>query len=235
MKRGALLAVVVLPVALAGAGCRFGAASFDGTLVDRPFEPNGTVFSYVDARDASLAEDEADPPVAVAATWLVFDPASDLSDLEGAELASYAHELRLRDALSLVFARRSDVELGATFESVVEAEEELGDGALRADVHLAPERLDASKTYAAYVPFAGRREVRVEIDEADFDNTRSIAGRISVEYARAAGDPTDVKEGSVDGTFRAPLVDERVAERNLSLLQTRDVIGLPLDAPADVP
>jgi hypothetical protein len=235
MKRGALFAVLVVLVALAGAGCRFGGASFEGLLADRPFEPTGTVFGYVDAHDEALVVDDTDPPVAIAATWLVFDPTSDLADLDGSELESYAHELRLRDALSLVFAKRSDVGLGAAFTSTVEAGAETGDGALRARVHLAPERLDASKTYADFVPFAGRRVVRVEIDEADFDNLRSIAGRLSVSYVRADGDPEDVKEGSVSGEFRAPLVDERIAERNLSLLQAQEPIGLPTSAPQDVP
>lgn len=235
MKRSAVLAVAAI-FALALSGCRFGSAAFAGTLADRTFDPGGTVFAYVDARDAALVQDDdADPPVAIAATWLVFDPRSDLADKDGAELDALAHELRLRDALSLVFAARSDVTIGATFESDLRGEEETGDGAMTAHVHLAPERLDGAKTYADFVPFAGRRVVHVALEEVDFDNLREIAGRVSVAFERTDGDPAEVREGTVTGTFRAPLVEERLAERNLSLLQCEDVLGLPLRAPEVVP
>ena len=230
MKRSALLALLAL-----SGGCRFGAASFSGTLADRAFDPGGTVFSYVDARDAALVEDEdEDPPVAIVATWLVFDPTSDLADLDGHELDSYAHELRLRDALSLVFARRSDVAIGATFESDVEGGVETGDGGLDARVHLAPERLDGSKTYADFVPFAGRRVVRVALEEVDLELDRYMTGRVSISFQRTDADPGEVREGEVQGTFRAPLVEERLAERNLSLLEAEPILGLPAssgDAP----
>lgn len=227
--RGAPL--VLLVVALAG--CRYGSAGFEGTLGDRPFEPTGTVFSYVDARDEALAvDDDADPPVAIAMTWLVFDPTADLGDEDGARLAALAHELRLRDALSLVVARQSLVEVGASLESRVRGDAELADGQLRSVVHLAPERLDASKTYADFVPFAGERVVRLEIDEVDFETGGGVSGRVSVAFERADGDPGQVREGAVQGGFRAPLVEERVAERNLSLLEGEEVLGLPLRAPA---
>ncbi len=212
-------------------GCRFGQASFEGTLVDRGFDPTGTVFGYVDSHDDALVQDEDDdPPVAVAMTWLVFDAASDLADLDGAALASYAHELRLRDALSLVWSQQSAVQSGDAFVSTRIGDEETEEEGFTARVHLAPERLDATNTYADFVPYASKRVVRVELDEADFANAKVVAGRISVAFARGDADPGDVKEGTVTGTFRAPLVDERRAERNLALLDVQDVLGLPLTA-----
>ena len=72
--------------ALCLTGCRFGEARFITDLdVDAAFDPGGTVFSYLDERDANLVEDR-DPRVVVAMTWVVFDPKSDLSDLDGRSL-----------------------------------------------------------------------------------------------------------------------------------------------------
>ncbi len=236
MRRALSLFVVgtTLSAALCATGCRFGSASFTSTLPDRGFEPNGTVFSYVDDHDDALVQDEDDnPQVAVAMTWLVFDAASDLADLDGAALASYAHELRLRDALSLVFTQQSTVQGGESFVSTRIDEVETEDDGFTAFVHLAPERLDATNTYADFVPYASKRVVRVELDEAEFTDAKVISGRVSVAFARGAADPGEVKEGTFTGDFRAPLVDERIAERNLSLLKCDDVLGLPLSSPVE--
>lgn len=219
--------------ALAATGCRFGEATFDGDLAGRPFVPGGTTFGYLDERDDNL--DDKDPaPVAVAMTWIIFDAASDLNDLPGAELENWRHELRLRDALSLVFTDSSDVVPGATFRSVVEGGNEVGDGALTARLHLAPERLTATSTYAAFQPYGARRVVDVELDEARLlEDGPVLAGTVTVSVERADTDSDDVLTGSLQGRFRAPLVSERVAEQNLSLLVVDDILGLPLDDGGD--
>jgi hypothetical protein len=227
MSRSRFL-VVTLALAALLTGCRVGEASFDGDIGGRAFTPGGTTFAYVDARDDNL--NELDPAhVAVAMTWIIFDPASDLSDLNGSELENWRHELRLRDALSLVFADEADVVPGATFQSVVQGGNETGDGKLLARLHLAPERLSASSTYADFVPFGAQRTVSVELDEARLlEDGPVLAGTITVNIGRADTDPDDVLTGELQGRFRAPVVEERVAERNLSLLITDDILGLPI-------
>ncbi len=222
-----LAASLVLLVSTVMAGCRFGQATFTGTLSARTFDPGGTVFSYVDEHDAALLAED-DPRVAVAMTWVVFDPQSDLSDVEGSELADIAHELVLRDALALEFSAQSDVSGGEAFESVVVGGDEQGDGRMTARVHLAPDRLSGSSSYADVVPLASRRTTTVELDVADFADLRELRGTATIAFARTDNDPGDAVEGSFTGTFYAPLVEERVAEQNLALLQGDDVIGLPL-------
>jgi len=231
MFRTGLLAAACLTLTLS-AGCRFGEASFDGTLGERTFSPGGTVFAYVDAKDDNLnATDPA--PIAVAMTWIIFDPTSDLNDLPGTELENWRHELRLRDALSLVFANEADVVPGATFRSVVEGGNLVSDGALIARMHLAPERLTAASTYADFTPFGARRIVDVELDEARLlEDGPVLSGTISVTIEQAGTDPDDVLTGEMQGRFRAPIVSERVAERNLSLLIVDDILGLPLSSAA---
>lgn len=228
--------VLSIPLLLAGAlvalapltGCRFGAASFDGALGDRAFDPGGTVFSYMDARDDDLVERDT-IPLAVAMMWIAFDPETDLNDLAGAELENYRQELRLRDALSFVFEDAEKLSSGASFESLVEGGSELGDGALQARLHLAPERITRSSTYASFRPYGARRRVSVSLDEVRLLESGSVvAGDVIVEVSRADTDPPDVLEGRLEGRFVAPLIDERAAEQNLSLLDVEDLLGLPL-------
>lgn len=224
--RPVLVASLVAASVVLG-GCRFGQASFTGTLSARTFDPGGTVFSYVDEHDAALLVDE-DPRVAVAMTWVVFDPQADLSDVEGSELADISHEMVLRDALALEFAAQSDVSAGEGFESVLVGGAEQGDGRMTARVHLAPDRLSGSSSYADVVPLASRRTTTVELDVADFADLRELRGTVTIAFARTDNDPGDAIEGSFTGAFYAPVVEERVAEQNLALLQGNDVIGLPL-------
>ena len=105
-------AVCALPLLLVG--CRFGEASFETSFDDVAFDAGGTVFSYADSRDAALTVND-DPPVAIAMTWIVFDPKSDLSDFDGASLFAMAHEMAVRDALAIVFDRQGAIEDGSTF------------------------------------------------------------------------------------------------------------------------
>lgn len=217
------------------AGCRFGAAAFEGDLGGRSFDPGGTVFSYVDGRDDNLVEN-ARPRVVVVMTWVVFDPEGDLNDLQGSELEDLAHELRLRDALALVFDDQGDVVPGATFESVVVGGEETGNGKLSARVHLAPERLGPSSSYEGFQPFGSTRTVTVTLDEASFlEGKAGLFGRVILEVERSAQDPGDARIGRVEGRFSAPLVKERVAEHNLALLAVDDLLGLPLSPRKEAP
>ncbi|MBM4280994.1 MAG: hypothetical protein FJ137_09605 [Deltaproteobacteria bacterium] len=231
---------VVAVVTVGGSGCRFGEAAFSTSFDDVGFDPGGTVFATLDGRDQNLVED-GDPRVAVAMTWVVFDPAGDLSDLDGAALSSMAHEMAVRDALTLVFANQGEVDPGARFLVVREggAIVQSGDGddvlpGLDFRLHVAPERLDAGSTYAGIAPFGSRRTLEVTIDEATFGDTDPVvAGELTLTFDAIAGrDAGDAREGSISGAFRAPLVVEAVAEKNAALLagaQGSDaVLALPL-------
>lgn len=220
--------VLVLLLAALTAGCRFGDASFEGTLGDRPFDPGGTVFSYVDERDDDLLERERKPAVIVM-TWVAFNPEGDLNDLPGSELENVRHELRLRDALALVFEDASALSRGKSYESLSEGGSELGDDGLRARVHLAPERLTRGSTYADFKPYGSRRRVTVSFDEVRLlEDGAVLAGEVVLDVSREELDPPGVLEGRLEGRFRAPAVEERAAERNLSLLAVEDILGLPL-------
>lgn len=209
-------------------GCRFGEASFDGGLGDGSFDPGGTVFSYVDERDDDLVERDQ-KPVVITMTWIAFDPEADLNDLPGAELEDYKHELRVRDALALVFDDSDALTPGSTFETISEGGSELSDDGLSARVHLAPERLTRGSTYADFKPYGSRRQVNVNLDEARLLEEGSVlTGDIVIDVSRSDLDPPQVLEGRLEGHFRAPAVSERAAEKNLALLAVDDILGLPL-------
>lgn len=220
------------------AGCRFGEAQFTSSIDEVDFDAGGTVFSYLDERDANLAVD-TDPRVAVSMSWIVFNAAGDLSDVDGASLASMAHELEVRDTLSLVFSHQSDVDAEASFSVVKEGDEIVEGDSVDVVVHFAPERLASSSSYEELVPLGSRRSLEVTIDEARFSASDPVvAGHFTLDIEAIAGrDIGKAREGSIEGTFVAPLVQERVAEKNLALLNaaaSSDVLGLPL-APRSTP
>ncbi len=225
-----MVRLVFLCAALATTmGCRFGEAHFTTSFDGVGFDPGGTVFAYLDERDANLVED-TDPRVVVAMTWIVFDPQSDLNDLDGAALSAMSHEMAVRDTLVLVFPRQGAVDDGEKFTSVRDGDVVTGD--VEARVHLAPERLDASSTFEQIAPFASRQNVKVSIDSAGFgDAAGVVAGDVTVEFEAVEGrDVGKAKEGDIEGAFRAPLVEEAIAEANLALLDDNGLLGLPLGA-----
>jgi hypothetical protein len=234
MASASLRRTSLLIIALTASGCRFGQATFESSLDEVGFDAGGTVFSYLDERDANLAVD-TDPRVAVSMSWIVFNPAGDLSDVDGAQLASMAHELEVRDTLSLVFANQGDVDADATFSVVKEGDAIVEGDSVDFFVHFAPERLTSSSSYEELVPLGSRKSLEVTIDEARFgDGDPVVAGHFTLDVEAIAGrDIGKANEGSIEGTFIAPLVQERVAEKNLALLNaaaSTDVLGLPLAA-----
>lgn len=228
MQTQALVPLALLGlVATLASACRFGEASFESTLEGRRFDPSGTVFSYEDERDQDLDIDD-NPRVVVVMVWPIFDPASDLNDLAGVDLANLAHELWLRDGLALVFHRSSDVAVDATF-TTTGLDGEPGAGGMAAQLHLAPEALDADSTYADIVPLASSRTATVTItDETLGRDGALVAGEVALRFERQDSDPGDAIEGELRGTFSAPVVAERIAERNLAILDVQRSLGLPL-------
>jgi hypothetical protein len=222
-------ALVALTALALVSGCQWGSAGFAGAIGDRGFDPNGTVFTYVDSYDDNLNEDSR-PRVVVFMTWLIFDPSSDMRDLDGATLENLKHEFELRDAMAIVFDDQTEVSAGATFESrTASGVEESNDG-LSARVHFAPERLTGASTYSDFRPFGSERVVTITIDSAGFvdGGVRGINGRAVIDVSTSESDPADSLTGRLEGTFSAPLVEERVAESNLSLLTADETLGVPL-------
>jgi hypothetical protein len=218
-------ALVVTAALLAFTGCRYGGASFSSTVPGRSFEPNGTVFAYLDEHDAALTEDK-DPRVVVFGTWIIFDPNGDLNDVEGSALEEMRHELAIRDAFALVFNSQKNVDAGEKFKTTIVGAE--ADGSVDARLHFAPERLTSSSTYGDVQPLASKRTVEVTIERAFDDAQSGVQGAMNIVFKATSDDPGNTKEGELTGTFNAPLVSERVAEQNLALLNVEDIVGLPL-------
>jgi hypothetical protein len=236
MLRGDMrIALSMMLIASSLSACHHGDARFDSDF-DRPFDVGGTVFSYLDETRADLST-EADPRVVVAMTWVVFNPAGDLNDRPGDELDAIRHELGLRDAMSLVFANQGEVDAGESFEVIIEGDQQMSIRGLQAFLHLSPERLNADSTYDGLLPFASKRTVTVDIEQATFvDSAASVNGDITIKFEAVEGrDPGSAREGLLTGTFAAPLVTERTAEQNLAVLRVEEELGLPLSDRAVVP
>lgn len=222
-----------LVLALGISGCRYGSASFKSEIAKTRFDPSGTVFSYVDAHDDNFVEDEL-PRVAVFMSWLTFNPEQDLRDRSGTELENMRHELGLRDALSLVFHDQAAMKVNADLSSESVNGVFQGEGTMRARLHFAPERLLADSSYADVLPWGSQQNVDVELSQADFDKGGGVAGTVRVRIERTDADPEYAAFGTFEGTFVAPLVEERVAEQNLAVLASETWVGLPLP-PRELP
>jgi hypothetical protein len=227
--RSLLVAILLVACLAPTAGCQWGSAGFVGDLGGRTFDPAGTVFSYLDGRDDNLVEDDR-PRAVVFMTWLIFNPAGDLNDLEGAELEDYRHEMALRDAMAIVFDDAAVLLPGDRLESnIVDGVEESTDG-VQVRLHFAPERLNAFTTYADFKPFGSERQAVVRLSTVGLEPPVSaIDGSVTITIGLSDSDPAEALTGTLEGTFSAPLVDERVAEHNLALLESEPLLGVPLD------
>jgi hypothetical protein len=206
--------------------CTVGDATFVADNVDVAFDPGGTVFSYVDATQSDFST-EADPRVVVAMLWTTFDPQGDLSDLSGDRLDAVVHETHQRDALSLVFPQQTVVDTGADFTT---------DNGLIASLMFAPERVDASSTYANFRPYGSQQTVTVALTNVRFpnvdDDSGTIDGDVTITIAAVPDvDPGNARTGTLRGAFTAPIQNERSAEKNLALLDVKAELLLPLSDP----
>lgn len=226
--RSLLVALVLIATLAPLTGCQWGSAGFVGDLGGVTFDPAGTVFTYVDRRDDNLVEDDR-PRAVVFMTWLIFNPAGDLNDLEGAELEDYRHEMSVRDAMAIVFEDAAALAPGDRLESnIVGGVEESTDG-VEVRLHFAPERLNAFSTYDGFAPFGSERQAIVRLNTVGLQPPVSaIEGTVDVTISLGDDDPEGARTGTLEGTFTAPLVDERVAEHNLALLESEPLLGVPL-------
>ena len=222
-RMGTLSCAVAFAAALSA--CRFGGGAFEGDLGGQPFDPIGTAFTYLDARDADLAARET-PRVVVVSTWLIFDPNRDLNETEGALLEDMQHEAALRDNLALIFASPDVAGPGETLVSVREGGQQAEGEDLDARVYLQPEVLTRASTFDGFRPFASRRTVSTTVTALDLAAGAGFSGDVSLVLERAEGDPDDAREGQVSGDLFAPVVGERLAEHNLAVLGIDELLGL---------
>lgn len=228
------ICIAGLMLALATSGCRFGEASFQGEVENTQFDPGGTVFAYIDGFDDNFVE-YTTPRVVVFMSWLTFDPERDLRDRSGSELENLRHELGLRDAMSLVFTEPDAMEVNADFSSETVDGVLQEEGSMAARLHFAPERLQADSDFEDFVPWGQRRSVAVELSAVDLDAGGVVSGTLRIRVERTDADPADASIGEFEGSFVAPLVEERVAEQNLAVLAAEPWVGLPLPPQVEAP
>lgn len=228
------IGIAGLMLALTTFGCRFGEANFQGEVENTQFDPSGTVFAYIDAFDDNFVE-TTNPRVVVFMSWLTFDPERDLRDRSGTELENLRHELGLRDAMSLVFKEPDAMSVNADFTSNTVAGVLSDEGTMEARVHFAPERLRADSDFADVVPWGQQRSVSVELSDVDLEAGGVVAGTLRIRVERTDDDPSDASIGEFEGSFVAPLVEERVAEQNLAVLAAETWVGLPLPPQTQAP
>ena len=212
-------------VALLG-GCQFGEASFEkDPESQKAFSPNGTVFAYVDAYDDDLKL-RANPRMHIIMSWLVFNPNDDLSTLPGSRLEDMRHEIQLRDLMTMHFYPNTEATKGSTLESVLDETFIVSDGRFIAHVQPAPELLDESANFDDYVPMGSLRSVEISIDESGFvPNQSVVSGRLAIDIQRTVSDPDEAITRTWTGAFAAPIIEERLAEKNVEILGLNELVS----------
>ena len=210
---------------LALSACQFGEASFEkDPNSQKSFSPNGTVFAYVDAYDEDLKIRE-NPCMHIIMSWLVFNPNDDLASLPGSRLEDMRHEIQLRDLMTMHFFPNTEATKGSQLESVLEESTVLSDGRFLAHVMPEPEILDQSATFDDFVPMGSLRSVEISIDDAGFTpNQSTISGRLAIDIQRTINDPEDALIRTWSGAFAAPVIEERLAEKNVAILGLIDLV-----------
>jgi hypothetical protein len=88
------LIAIIFFLPLLGSACQFGNAHFKSELKSLPFNPNGTVFAYLES------ENEKPMRLHVMMTWISIDPTRDLNDFSDAQQAEIKIAFKAHDALS---------------------------------------------------------------------------------------------------------------------------------------
>lgn len=206
------LGTAVAGLSLLG-GCRTGALSATGELGGAAFTPDGTVFAWVDAHDATGAARET-PRLVLGATWLVLNPTEDWLAREGHTLEDWRHAFVLRESMALVFEDANALDAGSALESVTEHGIPVGRDALLATVRPATEPLRPEDTV---LPLGERHTVKVSLDTVSLTEGSEVSGRIRVQIAGIDAD-TPRREGIVEATFTAPVIAESIAEHNVATI-----------------
>lgn len=227
--------LLLLLLAISAAGCS-GSVQFDGSLGGKPFAPVGTVFAYFDETDDNFRR-ISDPPLIIAMTWLTFDPRSDLGARSGAELANMRHELALRDAASFIVPQQSLAVPAATFSEETIAGVVQEGSTMRATLQFAPDPLNGSSSYLDLPPLASQRTIALNIDSIERIVGGTVSGDLNIAFASVGSEALQgpIRVGSLRGVFNAPIVEEKLAERNLALLGTRPLLGIPLTDALELP
>jgi len=222
---GALTAALVL------GGCGYGDVAFSGDFGGRAFRPDGTAFGLVDALERLPELKPRDPARVIAvASFAAFDPTADQEQLPGSELTDLRHAIEVSDWFSFWWRDRQQVVAGSAFADVVLIGDSDGryvdsdstatgrsDG-FQARFGVARESLSASASYADYRPLGTRAVVTVHLAEVDLGTGGQLRGNATFKIERLDSDPADAATGSVSGEFSAPLVGERIAEKNFDTL-----------------
>jgi hypothetical protein len=211
---------------IAVSGCQFGEAHFESDpSSQKSFRPTGTVFAYIDAHDPQL-QIRDNPRLHIIMSWLVFNPNDDLSTIQGSRLEDMRHEILLRDLMTMHFYPSTEATKGSQLESIVSHADILSDGRFVAHVLPAPEILDEDDSFNNYAPLGSLRSVEISIDAAGFNPNQSIVtGRLTIDIQPDIADPENALSRVWTGAFSAPVIEERLAEKNISILGLTEYVS----------
>ena len=70
------------------------------------------------------------------------------------------------------------------------------------------------------------RSVEISIDESGFvPNQSVVSGRLAIDIQRTVSDPDEAITRTWTGAFAAPIIEERLAEKNVEILGLNELVS----------
>lgn len=176
------LIAILFFVPLLGSTCQSGSAHFESELKNLPFNPNGTVFAYVESEKDAATEKEMPKYLHVMMTWISIDPARDLNQFSNAQREDIKNAFMAHDALSFTV----DINTSKITTSWIQLDK----------------RTEASKNATSKAELLQAMKLQLEQNINYYTPPLFIQGAIQFKYAASL----------ISGTFTAPILQGNAAQ-----------------------
>ena len=217
------LTMVLMATVTAACG-GYGTATVDGDVGGAGFVLS-TVYAWIDATTTETSSTgETKYKVRDSATLQLymsgasFDPESDLRFIDAVALAQIQLDELTKGSVRVSIAPVDKLSAGQQLSTSSDGSDPEAPR-LSVSSRYSEDRVEADAEYpiGGSPPVqSGDSEWRLELDTMGRERGESIAGKLTLEVKRADGDPSNAATGRVEITFDAPIIGERIAERNFS-------------------
>jgi hypothetical protein len=192
----------------------------------KPFDVSGAAIAWIDASDGALHSFDS-ARLQILLTGLSFDPTDDLLGLSGSELADLQLRFVTHDAIGFLIpdAARTggDQRLELTTVPNGSTCPTLNSVALGAEasvcLRVGPEPLAEGAGFDSFHATARLATVVLELDPGNRVIGETLSGTVTLTITQHEADPESALTGVIEGRFSTTLLGERLAERNMALLQ----------------
>jgi hypothetical protein len=192
----------------------------------KPFAVDGAALAWIDTSDAALHSFES-ARLQILLTGLDFTPSDDLLSLTGSGLADLQLRFATHDALGFLIpdAARASGDQRLEFTVVPNGSTcpTLNSAALGSEptacLRVGPEPLPESAGFESFHATGRQATVVLQLDAGTRATGETVSGTVTLTISKHEADNENALTGVIEGRFSTTLLGERLAERNVALLQ----------------